>query len=364
MQTNLKFSKRDPQQFFKTLHSRVNQYFKDNDIAKTANAKMVIKTIAMLSMFIIPYVLLLADLPLPDWTGLVWYVLFGISFAGIGFSVMHDANHGAYSSRKWVNDLLSQTMNFIGGNAFTWKVQHNILHHTYTNIYELDEDIEDKPFLRLSPHGTYKWYHRFQHYYAFFLYSLSTLSWISYKDFRQYAEYKEMGMFEKLNVKPGKEFVILLATKIFYYFYLIVIPLLMGVSGWVVAVGFILMHMVSGLLITVVFQLAHVVQGPSHFKPEPTGTMENTWAVHQLNSTANFAPNNPLITWFVGGLNFQIEHHLFPHICHIHYNKIASIVKQTANEFDIPYYEYPKFWQAVGSHLQTLKQFGNPVITA
>lgn len=360
MQAALKFSKNDPQHFFKTLHQRVNQYFKQNGLSKKANGKMVVKTIAMLLMFLVPYALLLADLPIDAGYGLLWYTLFGISFAGIGFSVMHDANHGAYSSRKWVNELLSQTMNLIGGNSFTWRVQHNHLHHTYTNIYELDEDIEDKPFLRLSPHGKYRWYHKFQHIYALLLYSLSTLSWISYKDFKQYAEYKRSGMFETLNLNPTKEFIILLVSKVFYYFYLIGIPLLAGVSGWVVGVGFILMHLVSGLLITIVFQLAHVVEGPSHFKPEPTGTMENTWAVHQLNSTANFAPDSSLISWFVGGLNFQIEHHLFPHICHIHYKKISSIVKQTAQEFGIPYHEFPRFWPAVQSHIQTLKQFGNP----
>jgi linoleoyl-CoA desaturase len=361
MHQTVKFSKSDPQHFFRTLLKRVNGYFQENNIPKTGNAKMVIKTISILLMFLLPYALLLLQVT-PNAFALLWYVLMGVAISGIGFSVMHDANHGAYSSKKWVNELLSQSMNLIGGNTFTWRVQHNTMHHTYTNIYELDEDIEDKPFLRLSPHGKYRSYHRFQHFYALFLYCFATISWITYKDFKQFAEYKKSGMTEKMNVNPTREFIILLVSKLFYYFYLAGIPLLMGVSWKIVVPGFIIMHLVSGLLITIVFQLAHVVEGPQHFTPEPSGTMENTWAIHQLSSTANFAPKNPLVTWFVGGLNFQIEHHLFLHICHIHYNKISKIVKETAREFGVPYYEFPHFHQAVVSHLKVLKELGNPAL--
>ena len=169
----VKFSKKDPAMFFKTLHSRVNSYFKDQNITKTGNINMYIKTIAMLSFYIIPFVLVLTGVVTGVAT-LAMYAIIGIGVAGIGLSVMHDANHGSYSKNKFVNTLLSLSMNMVGGSSFTWKMQHNLMHHTHTNIYHLDEDIDDKPFLRLSPHGKMKSYHKFQHIYAPILYSLAS----------------------------------------------------------------------------------------------------------------------------------------------------------------------------------------------
>jgi len=360
MQPTVKFSRKDPELFFQTLRERVNQYFEQNNIKKTGNGHMHRKTIAMFAMYFVPFAIILSQV-LPDWTAIVLYFLMGIGVSGIGLSVMHDANHGSYSGRSWMNGLMSKSMDIIGGSSFTWKVQHNFLHHTYTNIYELDEDIDDKPFLRLSPHGKLKKYHRFQHIYAMFLYCLATMSWILMKDFKQMLHYHREGLTEKCGFTPTRETIRMIISKTLYILYVVVLPIALGVAWWAVLIGFILMHMVAGLLITVIFQLAHVVEGPQHFTPERTGTMENTWAIHQLKTTANFCRNNRLITWFVGGLNFQIEHHLFPHICHVHYKKISEIVKKTAQECNLSYFEHPTFGKAVASHLKVLKMLGNGV---
>lgn len=363
-QQPLKFSRKDPKHFFQTLRKRVNAYFEENDIKKTGNWRMYIKSIVMLSLYIVPFVLILT-LSLPVWTMLLLYAVMGFGMSGIGLSIMHDANHGAYSSKKWINSIMGKSINIAGASDFTWKIQHNVLHHTYTNIYEMDEDIHDKPFLRLSPFGKYKDYHRFQHIYAMVLYSLATLSWVSIKDFRQLINYNKTGLTVKSGFNPKHETIRLIISKIAYYAYIIALPILLGVSWWVVLLGFVIMHLICGLLITVIFQLAHVVEGPSHHEPSPTGTMENTWAIHQLNTTANFAKNNRAVSWFIGGLNYQIEHHLFPHICHVHYRKISKIVKETAKEFDLPYYENKWFFGAVASHLRVLREFGKrPIATS
>ncbi len=358
MQPTIRFSRKDPELFFQTIRERVNQYFDENGISKNGNIRMYTKTSAMLAMYFIPFILVLTQV-FPNWANILLYFAMGIGLSGIGLSVMHDANHGSYARTPWVNKLMSYSMNLIGGSSFTWKVQHNFLHHTYTNIYELDEDIDDKPFLRLSPHGQLKKHHRFQHLYAPFLYCLATISWILMKDFRQMALYHKEGLTEKCGFQPVPVTIILIGTKVLYLMYMIALPLLLGVSLWVVLLGFVIMHMVAGLVITTIFQLAHVVEGPEHFTPEASGTMENAWAIHQLKTTANFAKNNRLITWFVGGLNFQIEHHLFPHICHVHYKKISEIVKKTAEECNLSYFEYPTFTKAVASHLRVLKMLGN-----
>ncbi len=354
---SLRFSKKDPQFFFQTMRRRVNQYFEENNLEKTGNIRMYFKTLMMFALYFTPYFYILFMNP-SSWMVVLIYTFMGLGLSGIGLSIMHDANHGSYSKNKTMNSLLGYSLNIIGGSSFTWKVQHNILHHTYTNIYEMDEDIHDKPFLRLSPYGKYKWYHQFQHYYAILLYSLATVSWILSKDFRQLKEYNQTGMTERSGHQPRKEWLTMLVSKAIYLFYIIGIPILMGATWWAVLLGFLFMHMVAGVLITVIFQLAHVVEGPTHHEPHPTGTMENTWAIHQLQTTANFAHYNPIISWFVGGLNYQIEHHLFPHVCHIHYRNISKIVKETALEFDLPYYENKWFMDAVFSHLRVLREFG------
>lgn len=361
-QKSLRFTKKNHNLFFKTMRSRVNAYFEENNIKKTGNWKMYFKTFFMFSLYFVPFILLLT-LNIPNWAILLLFTAMGLGLSGIGLSIMHDANHGSYSTSKTINQLLGYSLNIVGGSSFTWHVQHNVLHHTYTNIYEMDEDIHDKPFLRLSPHGKYKKYHKFQHWYAMFLYSLATISWVTMKDFRQLKTYNKNGMTEQSGFKPSRETVIMVMTKVLYFFYIIALPIILGISWWVVLLGFVLMHMVAGLLITTIFQLAHVVEGPTHHEPHPSGTMENTWAIHQLETTANFAKNNPVISWFAGGLNYQIEHHLFPHICHIHYKHISKIVKETAQEFELPYYENKWFTTAVISHLKVLKEFGKkPVV--
>ncbi|MBI1193954.1 MAG: acyl-CoA desaturase [Bacteroidetes bacterium] len=355
----VRFNRKDPRQFLKALRENVNTYFEENKISRTADFRMGVKTAVMLSMFFAPLALIYAGV-LPGAWALLLYAVMGLGTAGIGLGVMHDANHGSVSRRKWVNEMLGYTMNLVGGSSFTWKIQHNLLHHSYTNIYELDEDIHDKPFLRLSPHGVVKPHHRFQHLYALGLYCLATISWVTLKDFRQWNEYRKNGLAAKAGFEPRKELIIMSVTKALYFSLLLVLPIVLGVNPWIAVLGFVLAHAIAGFIITTIFQLAHVVEGPDHYVPHPSGTMENTWAIHQLGTTANFASGSPVVTWFTGGLNHQVEHHLFPHISHVHYRKLSHIVRQTAREFDLPYYEYSSLWTALKSHLRVLKALGQP----
>lgn len=349
---------RNKAEFFTTLRDRVNAHFEENNLSRTGNRHMVVKTLSMFLIYFVPYFLIVTE-TLPLWGMWLMCVVMGFGAAGIGFSVMHDANHGAYTRNKRLNEIIGYSINFVGGSAFTWKVQHNFLHHTYTNIHELDEDVADKPILRLSPHGKLLKIHRYQHIYATFMYTLATVGWITKKDFAQLIRYNREGITEKLGYNKTREMIILIGTKLFYYAYLLVIPmLLMDISFGQWLIGFFTMHAVLGLLITAVFQLAHVVEGPTHHEPTLSGKMDNTWAIHQLETTANFARNNKLIGWFVGGLNFQVEHHLFPTICHVHYKDLSEIVSTTANEFDLPYHDQKTFLSAYRSHLRVLKAFG------
>ncbi|MEM8909842.1 MAG: acyl-CoA desaturase, partial [Bacteroidota bacterium] len=302
MHPKVKFARPDTSQFFNTLRKKVNTYFAENQLSKNGDARMVAKTLVMLLLYFGPYFLLLSGW-VPAVIAWLLCMVMGLGLAGIGFSIGHDANHGAYSHNSQLNNFLGFSFNLIGGSSFTWKVQHNLLHHTYTNIYQLDEDIHDKPILRLSPYGKLTWIHRYQHWYALGLYSLSTISWILVKDFAQLVNYNRSGLTIKSGHRPLPQLLILIFSKILYFAYMLVIPLLFfPYQWWQILLGFLLMHMVAGFVLTLVFQCAHVVEGPSHHQPTESGSMENTWAIHQLRTTANFARHNRLLSWFVGGL--------------------------------------------------------------
>jgi linoleoyl-CoA desaturase len=345
--------------FFSTLNQRVNAYFKTNNISRYANGEMKFKTFCMFAFYFIPYVLLITGVVSNAWGMLGMCLMMGFGMAGIGLSVMHDANHGGYSNKSWVNNLLGFSLNMVGGNAFNWKVQHNVLHHTYTNIHDVDEDISPRGILRMTPYGEWKFFHRFQHMYAWFFYGLLTLVWVVFKDFVRIIRYHNDGMVKRQKANIATEWGILLASKLFYIGYIFVLPaLLLPVAWWQIAIGFVAMHYVGGFILAIIFQPAHVIDGTEYPLPDGEGKMENNWAIHQLLTTTNFANKNRVLNWYVGGLNFQVEHHLFPNICHVHYRKISDIVKYTAEEFGLPYKSEPTFIGALVSHAKLLKQLG------
>jgi linoleoyl-CoA desaturase len=357
--TSLKFNRTEKQDFVRTLRKRVNDYFQSNNISRYANAAMVIKTIVLLGTYAALYAFVLSGISSSIWLNLAVWSLMGIVTAGIGFSVMHDANHGAYSRNKTVNAILGYVINFIGGFSQNWKIQHNTLHHSYTNVHGMDEDIDAGKLLRFSPEQELLPFHKFQHVYAWFLYSLMTHMWITTKDFKQLLRYKNNGMLKQHGASFSKTFAELIFIKVMYYAYLLVIPIVFaGVAWWVTLIGFIIMHFILGFLLACVFQTAHVMSTTEFPAPDEEGKLENNWAIHQLLTTTNYAPGNRLLSWFVGGLNFQVEHHLFPNICHIHYKKISKIVKETAEEYGLPYNTLPSFRSALTNHADMLKMLG------
>lgn len=358
MQQSIRFVSKQ-HDFFTTLNQRVNGYFKSNNISRNANSSMVVKTIVMFSLYFIPYGLILSGLfpSLFAYYGL--NIIMGIGLAGIGMSVMHDANHGAYSNKQWVNDLLGYSLNLVGGNAFNWKVQHNVLHHTFTNIEGVDEDITPRGVLRFSPHTPWKSFHRFQFIYAWFFYGLLSFVWIVFKDYGRLSKYNKDGLVEKQKTKAWKEWSILLASKSFYFVYMIAIPMLVAPFAWYhILLGFLTMHYVAGFILAIIFQPAHVIEGTEYPMPDDKGNIYNTWAIHQLHTTTNFAQNNKLLSWYVGGLNYQVEHHLFSNVCHVHYKDLSAIVKETAHEFGLPYKTKARFRDAMMGHYRILKTLG------
>lgn len=356
----VKFAPKGKDSFYDTVKMRVNEYFDNNNISPYSNRHMYIKTAAMLSMYFVPYLLIVTGLG--SFNIVVFYALWllmGIGIVGIGTSIMHDSNHGAYTENKAVNNFLGSLLNILGGYSRNWKIQHNILHHTYTNIHGLDEDIEAGAFLRMTPEKQLKAYYRYQHIYAWPLYCIMNLYWITAKDYIMLFRYQKNGLLVKQKLSLGSALLELSLLKVLYVAYIIVLPVMFSGMAWYHVIGgLVLTHIVAGFALACIFQPAHVVETSDYSAPDDDRKMENNWAVHQVMNTADFAPNNKLVCWFIGGLNFQIEHHLFPQICHVHYPKIAKIVEEVATEYDIPYQVMPTFRSALVAHGKMLKKLG------
>ncbi len=344
--------------FYRTLRRRINEYMQSEGASRYANSNMVVKTVLMFLLYLVPLGMLLSGAFTAGWQVFLLYVVMGLGMAGIGLNVMHDANHGAFSRSKWLNNALGASMNLIGSSAFVWKLQHNVLHHTYTNVEGADEDISIPVLFRFSPHQPRYWFHRFQHWYAWFFYGLMTLYRTFFSDYSKLVAYRKQGLIPDARVYR-REWIKLVAWKAGYYLATLVLPLvLLPTPAWVVLLSFFVMHFMTGLALSFIFQAAHVMPGCAFPLPDEQGRMDQSWAVHELATTTNFAPRSRIFSWLIGGLNFQIEHHLFSNICHVHYRKLSPIVAATAREFGLPYYTQPTFAHAIVAHLRMLRQLG------
>ncbi|UFH54868.1 acyl-CoA desaturase [Spirosoma sp. KNUC1025] len=357
MSTKLKFTNTARSPFFSTVRQRVDAYFIEKAISPHANGAMWAKALFFLIGYGLLYGLILSGL-FGVWTMLGLAILLGVFAACIGFNVSHDALHGAFSRYGWVNRLLGGSFYLLGANPYVWKITHNIVHHTYTNIPGHDEDIEVAPGLvRLDRQDTLRPWHRYQQWYTFPLYALASLSWVFRKDYVKFFK-SRIGQHET-STHPRKEYVNLFFSKVLYYVFFLVLPfVVLSLTWWQILIGFIVMHLAEGLVLGLVFQLAHAVEGTTFPLPDEQGNIQEAWAIHQLYTTANFAPRSALAAFICGGLNRQIEHHLFPKVCHIHYPAITAIVKRTASEYGLPYLENRSFGSALYSHFRLLQTLG------
>ncbi len=343
--------------FFQSLKSSVDEYFVQKGIQKTGDSRLYIKSVVLIGTAISLYVTLLF-VSLTPMLAILLAGLMGFVFACIGFSVMHDANHGSYSKSHLLNDLMGTiASNGLGANAFFWKQKHNIIHHTYTNVDGIDDDIAKSPIIRQCESQKWVPFHQTQHLYLPFIYALSSIFWIFFMDFTKYFSRKIYTTEAwKMNWKNHLTFWV---TKLYYAIFFIILPILTwGWLGWLI--GFLVTNAVMGLTLGFVFQLAHVVENTEfeHVPLDTTKHIDTAWAEHQIKTTSNFAMNNKIISWFVGGLNFQIEHHLFPKVSHVHYPAISKIVQQKCKEFHLPYNHYTTLHEALFSHFRVMHQLG------
>ncbi len=343
--------------FRKELNKRVDAYFQSENIAPRDNFAMYFKTAIILGWVIAAWTFTIFGPPIM-WMKVVGCILLGFGIAGVGFSVGHDANHGGYSSKKWVNYIFGLTYDLIGVSSYLWKFRHNFLHHTYTNILGHDVEIHGDGLVRMTPFMEYKWYHKFQHIFISFVYAIIPFYW-SVADINQIL-FKRKYHDHVIPTPKPLEMLILLGSKFIWLGLFIGIPIAVGYTPLQAFVGFSITYMCYGVLICNVFMLAHVMQPAEFIQPTAESNhIDDEWAIFQVRTTVDFAPKNLFLNWYLGGLNYQVIHHLFPHICHIHYPKIAPILDEVCAEFGVKYNVYKTFGEALVANYSWLKLMGS-----
>lgn len=336
------------------LKSRVTQYFESKGKTQYGGWRMWLKTAIITGFTIGSWVLFLLSAG-RWWEALLYGTLVAFGASGIGFCVQHDASHGAYSSRAGVNRFFARFMDLIGGSSHVWRTKHNVIHHTYPNLVDVDQDLETGGMARFAPGQDWRPIQRFQHLYIWPLYSLLGLKWLWFDDIYNVA-FGVIGS-HKLRRPKGKEWWVLFGGKILTIAWTLIIPMIVH-GVWIGLLFHVWAQIVTGLTLAIVFQCAHVVSEAEFPEvPTPPGG-ETEWAEHQLRTAVDFARGNPIWTWYMGGLNYQVIHHLFPRVCHIHYPALSKIVEDTCREHGVRYRTNPTFTSAIRSHVGLLRRLG------
>jgi linoleoyl-CoA desaturase len=342
------------------LRRRVDEYFQTTGRRRRDCWQMYLKTAILGASFAVVYVLLV--LVAQTWPqALLLSILLGLCAAGIGFNIQHDGGHQAYSNYPWVNKLMAMTLDVLGGSSYLWYWKHVVFHHPYVNIAGHDNDISLGILARLTPHQKRLTFHRWQHLYLWPLYGFMAIKWHFYDDFRRLITAR---IGEHRIPRPRKwDLAILLTGKAIFFTLVFGVPLLFH-SVPTVLFYYAVAALVLGTVLSMVFQLAHCVEEAEFpLVPEPSRRMENPWAVHQAETTVNFARRSRVLAWLLGGLNFQIEHHLFPRISHANYPAMSRLVEEACRDFGIKYAENTTFTAAMASHFRWLRRMGMPSAT-
>jgi linoleoyl-CoA desaturase len=339
-------------QTFNDLKKQVFFLLSSQKVSVKRPQSMLVKSTFLWAVWLVSYSLFLIYGPSSPLLAVTLTLIWTVAILIIQLAVMHDASHGASSDSKAWNKFLTSSISFLGGSAVLWKYQHCIAHHNNTNTYLLDHDVDTGDLLRLHPSQPVRPIHRFQHIYAWLLYPLFILSWVWWGDLRDiiYNTYS----IEKSKMKTViLEFVL---VKLWHIFLFLLVPIVMFQSLWLPMFCYFLGFSIMGFFMVVIFQLAHVtgVQVMPHSQEELGGD----WIRQQVSTTANFAIKNRVLSLCVGGLNFQIEHHLFPAMSHLNYPLIQPLVENFCSQNKIPYFKYPTVFAAIRAHQRHLISLG------
>jgi linoleoyl-CoA desaturase len=338
------------------LRRRLERFFADAEISPKADPTMWGKIAIGMAVLAGSWIALYALRPAPL-LFVALYVLGGLAQTFLLLNIAHDSNHNAISSRPVVNKSLNYVFDLCGISSYMWRILHHRGHHSCINVHGEDDALTGRGLLRFTPHEPHRPMQRFQHIYALLLYAMFSLDYVFVRDFECF--FKPTHDYLTRTRHPAKEYVILFASKAFYITYMLILPVvLLHKSLWLVAGAFLLVHLIVGLSVALVFQTTHTVD--STYFPTSRDEFDNG-VYHIFATTADYATERPIVGWLAGGLNHHVAHHLCPFVCHTHYAPLSRIIKETAEEFGVPYRQHPTMTRAIWSHLVLLKQLGNEI---
>jgi len=340
--------------FYLALKRRVEERLRDSGRRQRDCPEMYLKTAIILASFASTYGLLVF-VATTWWQALPLAVLLALTVVAIGFNIMHDASHQAYSDRRWVNRLMAMSLDLVGGSSYFWHWKHVVFHHTFVNVIGYDTDIDLAGLGRLTPHHRRAWIHRWQHLYVWFLYGVMVVKWHLYDDFRL-ALTGRMGA-HRFPRPRAWQWVGFFGGKVVFLSLAFALPLALH-PAWAVAAVYLTTTVIVGVVLAVVFQLAHCLEQADFPVDRIAGRIDKAWAVHQVETSVDFARDSRAACWLLGGLNFQIEHHLFSRICHVNYPAIAGLVEETCREFGVRYNCNKTFLSALRAHYRGLREMG------
>ena len=347
-------------EFLTELRQRIDSCLGEK--ARRDDPRIYIKTIVIMMSYLATYAFLLstAFAEVSVYLQVFALVFLAVGCAGIGFNSFHDSIHGSFSSRRRINRVVAfLSCSLIGASRLLWYQKHNVLHHQYPNVHKWDDDLETRNNLRLSPYQAWHSKFTYQHIYFPFMYALGTLEWVFFKDFHQYFS-KRLSAHQKAPRFSRADHIEFWVSKLIYFSLFLVVPLMLF-PVWKVVVGLVIFHITTGLILAAIFQPAHVMEEALFSAPESMSKDgKDDWASFQMKTTVNFAPKNKFLNWYAGGLNYQVEHHLFPNMTHTHYPAVSRIVKETAKEFGLPYHSHDSYFSALQSHYRILKRLSQP----
>jgi len=340
--------------FPKVLRRRLEKFFAEQNISPKADRAMWTKIATGLTVLGGSWIAIYALRP-DSWKFVALYLLGGLAQTFLLLNIAHDSNHNAISPVRAVNKALNYVFDVCGINSYMWRILHHRGHHSCINLHGEDDALTGRGIFRFTPHEPRARFQRFQHIYALFFYAMFSLDYVFARDFECF--FFPSHEYLKRTRHPLREYAILFAGKGFYLTYMLILPVvLLGKSPWLVGLAFVLSHWIIGLTVSLVFQTTHTVD--STYFPSDRSEFDNG-VYHIFATTADYATGNPLVAWLVGGLNHHIAHHLCPFVCHTHYAPLTRIVRETAEEFGVPYRQNPTVMRAIRRHLILLKQLGN-----
>ncbi len=342
--------------FQSTLKARVQSYLATKKAGGKATPFMWFKV----AFFIVAYLGMLGNLVLVRHSLPVTLLLIAVEsmlIVGLAYNVSHDAVHGALSEKRWVNEVFYYlTFNLFGPNAYLWRNRHVVMHHSAVNVPGFDFNIEAAKILRFAPTQEWRPYHRFQHLYAPFAYLVFTFHWVFIKDFKMLF-LDRIGNVAEIR-HPLARILELVAWKIVHVCIFIVTPTLaLGVPLWQVLLAYLFFQFLTSFQFVLTFTGSHLNEGMVFVAASPENQIRHSFLEHAILTSLDFHPTSPVLSFWLGGFNSHVAHHMFPNVCSVHYPELSRIIQRTSAEYGLPYKQI-SIDKLFVRHFRYLKQMG------